>query len=427
MTTLTQPLVREPALHPPTARAPIIVATDGTAQSNGALAMARLLATQFGTTCQAVAAQPSATTVAPGIRVQLEPEIALRLEADLTRRVREQCARIAATPGTTLEPELVHGEPSRVISRVATERRARLIVMGIGRHAVTDRVFGSETALKVARVSRVPVLAVPEGQSTPLKRAVVGVDFSEPCVRAAQAALSLLAEGGVLQLVHVVPRERLLLDAWVSADEYAKFVRHSFNRLLARLEVPPGVQVQDFTLSGDAGRALLSYTERMEADLIAAGSHGHGFVSRLVIGSVTAKLLRGAGCAVLVTPPDVFRDAAASDADARVTLHADQTRWAEVLDAFTRTNAGRRTRLEVDDPELGAQAQEQDYPLRGVTFDRSDQRVEIMLGELGAGAPHLSRGIGDVDALDVLTDKDGNDVALRLRHGGGQTILTLLP
>jgi hypothetical protein len=50
-----------------------------------------------------------------------------------------------------------------------------------------------------------------------------------------------------------------------------------------------------------------------------------------------------------------------------------------------------------------------------------------MLGELGAGAPHLSRGIGEVDALDILTDKDGRDAALRLRHGGGQTILTLQP
>jgi hypothetical protein len=49
-----------------------------------------------------------------------------------------------------------------------------------------------------------------------------------------------------------------------------------------------------------------------------------------------------------------------------------------------------------------------------------------MLGELGSGEPHLSRSVGDVDALDVLTDDAGHDVALRLHHGHGQTILTLL-
>jgi hypothetical protein len=101
-------------------------------------------------------------------------------------------------------------------------------------------------------------------------------------------------------------------------------------------------------------------------------------------------------------------------------------RWSEVLDDFTRRNVGRRTKLEIDDPEIGAQSQELDYPLLGVTFDPIDDRVEIMVGELGAGEPHLSRSVGDVHSLNVLTNRDGQDVALRLTHGAGQTILTLL-
>ncbi|MCY7379971.1 MAG: universal stress protein [Gemmatimonadaceae bacterium] len=38
------------------------------------------------------------------------------------------------------------------------------------------------------------------------------------------------------------------------------------------------------------------------ADLIAAGTHGHGSVARAVLGSVTSDLLRGAHCAVLLVP-----------------------------------------------------------------------------------------------------------------------------
>ena len=128
---------------------------------------------------------------------------------------------------------------------------------------------------------------------------------------------------------------------------------------------------------------------------------------------------------MLVIPADSSH-ADRNGAAAGVTLNLERERWGSVLDDFTQANVGRRTRLEIDDPDLGAQAQEQDNPLLGVTFDPVDQHVEIMLGELGAGEPHLSRSVGGVDALDVLTDGDGHDVALRLRHGAGQTILTLL-
>jgi hypothetical protein len=229
----------------------------------------------------------------------------------------------------------------------------------------------------------------------------------------------------VLELVHVIPRERLLFDAWVSQEEYMRYVRHSLTRFRARLRGPENVRIDDVVLSGDPAKELLSYAERIEADLVAAGSHGHGFITRLVIGSVTTKLLRTATCAVLVVPADAqHSDRNGSGANATLTL--DRARWGEVLDDFTRRNVGRRTRLEVDDPDIGAQPQEGDYPLLGVTFDPVDQRIEIMLGDLGAGEPHLSRSVGSVESMDVLTNRDDQDVALRLRHGAGQTILTLI-
>jgi hypothetical protein len=107
-------------------------------------------------------------------------------------------------------------------------------------------------------------------------------------------------------------------------------------------------------------------------------------------------------------------------------MRFDETRWSEVLDDFTRSNVGRRTRLEVDDPEIGAQPQAEECQLLGVAYDSHDGRIDIMLGELGAGEPHLSRSIGGVESLHILSDIDGRDLALRLRHGEAQTVLTLL-
>ena len=55
--------------------------------------------------------------------------------------------------------------------------------------------------------------------------------------------------------------------------------------------------------------------------------------------------------------------------------------WIRELSAFTARNAGRRTVLEVDGMDIGAQREEQGYPLRGVAYDPRDGRVEIMLGD----------------------------------------------
>ena len=107
----------------------------------------------------------------------------------------------------------------------------------------------------------------------------------------------------------------------------------------------------------------------------------------------------------------------------KVTL--DEDRWAEELSAFTKRNAGRRAALEVDDPELGAQAQEHDYPFLGAAYDRHDQRVELMLGDFVGVQRHLTRGIPHVQSIDILRDEHGRDWILRIGHGRGQTILTL--
>jgi hypothetical protein len=96
----------------------------------------------------------------------------------------------------------------------------------------------------------------------------------------------------------------------------------------------------------------------------------------------------------------------------------------ELLTTFSKRNSGRRTILEVDDLELGAQAQEYNYPLVGTTYDERARRVELMLGDATAGGRHLTRSIGNVLAVDVLTDGEGHDVALRVQHGTSQTLLT---
>jgi hypothetical protein len=98
--------------------------------------------------------------------------------------------------------------------------------------------------------------------------------------------------------------------------------------------------------------------------------------------------------------------------------------WPSLLREFTVRNSVRPTSLEIDDIELGAQAQEHDYPLLGVSYDPHDECVQLMLGDLASYGRHLTRSITGADAIDVMTDEQGRDIALRIAHGAGQTLLT---
>lgn len=102
----------------------------------------------------------------------------------------------------------------------------------------------------------------------------------------------------------------------------------------------------------------------------------------------------------------------------------DRSEWPRSLADFTRQNAGRTSRLEIDDPELGAQPVEDGLPLRGVTYDPTDDRVEIMLGDPVPGARHLTHSVAHPERMDVATSGPGYAV-LRITHGAGQTLLTV--
>ena len=100
--------------------------------------------------------------------------------------------------------------------------------------------------------------------------------------------------------------------------------------------------------------------------------------------------------------------------------------WGARLTEFSRRNAGRSTRLEIDHNELGAQWQEVALTLRGVGWDPRDGRIEIMLDDGERMGAHLTHSIRSATEVDVLTGADGRDTVLRIAHPGGQSLLALV-
>ena len=104
--------------------------------------------------------------------------------------------------------------------------------------------------------------------------------------------------------MHVVPRPDFLRGEEAgSFNRIADEARASLTELAGSIGARHGIRVSVNVREGDPARELLALAAELGADLLAAGSHGHGFLARLLLGSTSTRLLRGARCSVLVAPP----------------------------------------------------------------------------------------------------------------------------
>ena len=68
----------------------------------------------------------------------------------------------------------------------------------------------------------------------------------------------------------------------------------------------PNAKVTTEVVMDEPGAAIVSAAKDWNADLIVVGSHGHGFLGRMVLGSVSDFVVHNAPCSVMVvrTPPN---------------------------------------------------------------------------------------------------------------------------
>jgi len=77
--------------------------------------------------------------------------------------------------------------------------------------------------------------------------------------------------------------------------------RDQLNELVTQL-VDADVTASALMAQGDPVKTILKQAERLDAELIVVGSHGHGMVFDALMGSVSAGILRKSTIPVLVVP-----------------------------------------------------------------------------------------------------------------------------
>ena len=222
---------------------------------------------------------------------------------DALVRKRVRAAADELDPGLECTPHARIGNPAVEIVAAAAETNAALIVLGAVHHTQLERLFVGSTANRVLRLSRVPCLIAADPGIA--RRILVAADDGPFGEAAVHAALSLAtATGAEVRCLHVA-RDPGGVESHVESlkEHLDAFVRRAREGLAASLpggERPPEISVA--LRMGDVCDEIFREVAEFEADLLAVGTHGRGFVARTILGSTSEKLLDRSPVSVLIAP-----------------------------------------------------------------------------------------------------------------------------
>ena len=281
----------------------ILFATDFSERSDRALRRAGLLARQSGATLDILHVVDDDR---PRHITDREAAEALALVEDLARSLRGD-EGIACTARIRLD------DPFAGIVKAAAEARPDLLVIGPHRRQVLRDVFTGTTAERTIRSVDCPVLMVNGPPAAPWRHVLLTTDLS-PASEAALARFGALdpAAGADHTLLHVFPAPalRLAMSDTLAAEDRDSYLRDlrrealdTVSALAARLPGPrpaPAARPEETTVAQD----ILVAAESLGADLLVVSTLGTNALTRLLLGSVTDRVLRSAPVDVLAIPPD---------------------------------------------------------------------------------------------------------------------------
>lgn len=279
----------------------ILLATAGGSDSRSAIQMAATLASRLPAQVTAVTVvSPFPHLVVTGLEAAPPAVIDEHNRSKSIAQVRRQLASVPGTADWKIESML--GWPADAIPMAASKLNASLIIIGHRRHHFMDRFIGAETAVAMARHTRVPMLIIPPGHTTPPTHAVAAIDFTPSSIAAAQLAARLLGPAGRLTLAHASLLARATAEPGTLLDVYAAGAKAKLADIAREIHSETGVTVDCEVVDGEIASTVLDYAKRSRDTLLAIGSHTHGLVERLMMGSVRTEVVRHISQAVLIVP-----------------------------------------------------------------------------------------------------------------------------
>ncbi len=303
---------------PPALYRLVLVPLDGSAFAEQALPLATEIACRTGAMLQLALVHHPVPALAtalevPQVEAQLEQEGRMSESTYLSGVVE----RIRSTANVAVTSALLDGPVAGALEEQVQQAGADLVVMTTHGRGALSRFWLGSVADHLVRHVHVPVLLIrPAGDTPPvsrLDRILVTLDGSEFSEHAIDRAVALGQPFGAefILLIVVEPPYPVvdpngLMVVPLDPDAERK-LRESAARYLeghaARLRREGHVVTTVVADGLPVAQTILAEAERARADLIAIASHGRGGFERVLVGSVTDKVVRGATHPVLVARP----------------------------------------------------------------------------------------------------------------------------
>jgi nucleotide-binding universal stress UspA family protein len=285
---------------------PVVIGYDGGPGAADALALGLGWASQLGSAALVVMVYSAPAPIGPG-RVDAEWVAAQR--ADAERQLDEVRQK---TTGSNVEFRAVaSGSASHGLQDMAEELKASLLVLGPPQRAESHLLSASARGRVIAGAP-CPVAIPPRGwrDRPELKLGRIGVAFvPTPDGREALRVASIFARrvGASLHVVTAVASEAEVLSSRIGEDiehGYVATAKDEFKRAIedAIAELGPDVEVSGEVLIGQNTVETLAGVRDNTFDALFMGSRGYGPIRRVLLGGVSARLIRQLEVPAVVVP-----------------------------------------------------------------------------------------------------------------------------
>ena len=275
----------------------ILVAYDGSSSAKNALSLASQLAREDKSWIKVLA-------VVPPYQGDLELIGVSDIKETIVGPGEELLAEakwLADHEGVHILTNLEQGEPYEQIVQVAEEEHCDLIIMGRrGKSKMERALIGSVTARVIGHTAK-DVLVIPETAKLSWENILLATDGSTCCDNALARALEIAQERkALLNAVSVVYTND---EFYAMGQDPVKELYREADKVLDKVKKwagDLGVQTKLYVRDGEPHQAITAMASEISASLIVMGSHGRKGLTRLLMGSVTERVIGYADCPVLV-------------------------------------------------------------------------------------------------------------------------------
>lgn len=202
------------------------------------------------------------------------------------------------------KPLLEFGSPNEGIVRAAVRTNANLIVTGSGENRKGDRFQLGTTTERIIQKSEKPVFVVKEGVPLNVQHILCPVDFSAASKRALKTATIFArrfrAELTILGVCELQKAKWFTSEKDVEKENNLRYTLHKdeFETFLKEFNLTDINWTKEIP-KGNPAEEILSAISRKMIDLLIMGTSGRTGLNRMLMGSVTEKVVREVPCSFL--------------------------------------------------------------------------------------------------------------------------------